>query len=80
VIIDHIGDRRAFHGVEPIRAVLADLDQAGPQIAPCTYDARKKQLVSDAALEEAYLVTGASTGSASCGTPPAAPASAVADP
>jgi putative transposase len=56
VIIDHIDDRRAVHGVEPIRAVLADLDQAGLQIAPSTYDARKKQPVSDAAPEEAYLV------------------------
>jgi putative transposase len=53
VIIDYIDDRRAVHGVEPICAVLAE---AGLQIAPSTYYARKQRPVSDAALEEAYLV------------------------
>jgi transposase InsO family protein len=53
VIIDYIDDRRAVHGVEPICAVLAE---AGVAIAPSTYYARKQHPVSDAALEEAYLV------------------------
>jgi putative transposase len=56
VIIDYIDDRRAVPGVEPICAVLAELDQAGLQIAPSTYYQRKKEPVSTAELEEAYLV------------------------
>jgi putative transposase len=53
VIINYIDDHRAVHGVEPICTVLAE---AGVRIAPSTYYARKQQPVSDAGLEEAYLV------------------------
>jgi putative transposase len=53
VIIDYIDDHRAAHGVEPICTVLTG---AGAPIAPSTYYARKQHPISDAGLQEAYLV------------------------
>lgn len=64
----------------PICAVLTE---HGITIAPSTYHAHKATPVSEAAVEEAYLVTarvtlwretGASPGHGSCGKRPAAPA------
>ena len=53
MIVEYIDAQRDVYGVEPICTVLA---QAGVRIAPSTYYARKQHPVSDAALEEAYLV------------------------
>ena len=53
MIVDYIDSQRSVHGVEPVCAVLAE---AGLRIAPSTYYARKQTPVSDAVLEEAYLV------------------------
>jgi putative transposase len=53
VIVEYIDSQRGVHGVEPICAVLAE---AGVQIAPSTCWARKVTPVTDAELEEAYLV------------------------
>jgi putative transposase len=81
VIVAYIDSFRDRFGVEPICAVLSE---HGMKIAPSTYYARKARPVGDAALTEAYLVNAlvglhranwGCTGCASCGTPPAAPAS-----
>ena len=53
MIVEYIDSQKESHGVEPIIAVLAE---AGVAIASSTYYQRKKQPVSPAELEEAYLV------------------------
>jgi transposase InsO family protein len=52
VIVDYIDSVRESVGVEPVCAVLAE---AGIQIAPSTYYARRSAPVSDAELEQVYL-------------------------
>ena len=78
MIVAYIDAYRDRFGVEPICAVLSE---HGGTIAPSTYYARTKTPVTDAELQEAYLVnalvdlhgpTGVSTGFASCGMRPAA--------
>ncbi len=80
MIVDYIEAYRARFGVEPICRVLSE---HGVKIAPSSYYDRRRQPVTDAELEEAYLAnalvtctprTGASTGRGSCGRPPVAPA------
>ena len=53
MIVAYIDTYRARFGVEPICTVLSE---HGMKIAPSTYYARKACPLSDAALEEAYLV------------------------
>jgi transposase InsO family protein len=53
VIVAYIDTYRGRFGVEPICAVLSE---HGMKIAPSTYYARKACPVSEAALQEAYLV------------------------
>jgi transposase InsO family protein len=53
VIVAYIDTYRARFGVEPICAVLSE---HGMKIAPSTYYARRACRLSDAALQEAYLV------------------------
>ena len=50
--MDDIDSVKESHGVEPVCAVLAE---AGVQIAPSTYYARRACPVSDAELDQAYL-------------------------
>jgi putative transposase len=52
VIVTYIDSHREAFGVEPICAVLAE---AGIQIAPSTYYARKQAPLTDAELADAYL-------------------------
>jgi transposase InsO family protein len=53
MIVEYIDSQRGIHGVEPICTVLSE---AGVQIAPSTYWARKAVPITPAELEEAYLV------------------------
>jgi transposase InsO family protein len=53
VIVDYIESHRDRFGVEPICAVLSE---HGLKIAPSTYYERRRRPVTDAELEEAYLV------------------------
>ena len=53
MIVAYIDTYRARFGVEPICTVLSE---NGMKIAPSTYYARKARPLSQAALEEAYLV------------------------
>ena len=78
MIVAYINAYRDRFGVEPICAVLSE---HGCTIAPSTYYARTKTLVTDAELQEAYLVNALVElhqanwgvyGSASCGMRPAA--------
>jgi putative transposase len=52
VIVDYIEAHRARFGVEPICRVLSE---HGVKIAPSSYYERRRQPVTDAELEEAYL-------------------------
>ena len=78
MIVAYIEAYRDRFGAEPICAVLSE---HGCMIAPSTYYARTTTPVTDAELEQAYLVNALVDqhranwgvyGSASCGTPPAA--------
>lgn len=53
MIVDYIDSYRGRFGVEPICAVLTE---HGISIAPSTYYERRRRPVTDAELEEAYLV------------------------
>ena len=53
MIVAYIDTYRDRFGVEPICTVLSE---HGMKIAPSTYYARKACPLSDAAIEEAYLV------------------------
>ena len=85
MIVDYIESYRDRFGVEPICTVLSE---HGCPIAPSTYYERRRQPVTEAELEDAYLAnalvnawsrcgvrTGASTGLANSGRPPATPGS-----
>ena len=81
MIVDYIESHRDRFGVEPICTVLSE---HGCLIAPSTYYERRRQPVTEAELEDAYLANalvtlwgenGASTGLANSGRPPATPGS-----
>jgi len=80
VIVDYIESYRDRFGVEPICAVLSE---HGISIAPSTYYERRRQPMTDAELEDAYLANAlvtlhreewGSTGPASSTARPAMPA------
>lgn len=52
MIVDYIETYKSRFGVEPICAVLSE---HGVSIAPSTYDERRREPVTDAELEDAYL-------------------------
>ncbi len=81
MIVDYIETYKSRFGVEPICAVLSE---HGVSIAPSTYYERRREPVTDAEFEDAYLANAlvtlwreewcVSTGCSSCGTPPVMPA------